>query len=139
MFGTAFGVAALVSASWLAQVPGTDSSLIPRANPRAESHIDLGRNLRLLHESLRVPFGDDWGGQIRGSLEFARRISVGAYMKSFADGVCDPHWCANRAVRAGVDVQIKVTPVFDVNVGYEAGVRGSYLYRGPTLRMNWKF
>ncbi|MES1157655.1 MAG: hypothetical protein ABUL67_01020 [Haliangium ochraceum] len=122
----------------LAQAPLAGNALSVPAIGRGDDLLALPPGLRLLTESLRVPFGDDWGGEMRGSIEMDGRVSLGLFMKVWSEGVCDPHWCADRSIHMGADVRVRVTPRLDLNLGYEQG-KGPAAGRGPMLRARWKF
>lgn len=82
--------------------------------------------LHLLEETLRVPFGGDWGGETHVFARF-KNLDVGVFARAWSESVCDRPDCAGRGVHAGAEVKVNVTPAMDV--GLDVGV-----HRGATER-----
>ena len=122
-----------------AQAPLTgDASTTPTSTASYDLFV-LPRGLHLLIETLRVPFAADWGGEMRARIAMGGRLSFGAFMKAWSEGVCVPgHSCQELSIHSGVDTRFRVTPSFDLNLGYEIG-RGPATGRGPMLRLRWNF
>ena len=129
----------------LAQAPSAGPSSIAPAFQAIDDQVVLPHGLRLLTESLRVPFAEDWGGEMRAGIGagngigLSGRLSFGAFMKAWSEGVCAPgHSCRELSIHSGVDARLRVTPTLDVNLNYEIG-KGPATGRGPMLRIRWKF
>ena len=126
-------VAALLGASLVAQ----QLTLAP--TPPAPQAEWFGARLHLLNETLRVPFGEDWGGETHYFLRF-NRLDVGVFAKAWAEAICDRPDCPGRAVYGGAEVKVNVTPVLDV--GLDVGAARSSTQRAgsmilPRLRMKF--
>src|SRR2546423_806389 len=98
----------------------------------------LGR-LHLLHESLRVPFGEDWGGETHYFLRF-NRLDVGVFARAWAETICDRPDCIGRGVYGGAEVKVNVTPSLDVGLDV-GGARGATQRAGSMIlpRLRLKF
>lgn len=97
------------------------------------------RRLHLLDETLRVPFGEDWGGETRFFVRFGR-LDVGAFARAWSELVCDRPDCPGRAVQVGGEVKLNVTPALDV--GLDVGVQRNAIERSGALilpRLRMKF
>jgi hypothetical protein len=95
--------------------------------------------LHLLDETLRIPFGEDWGGETRFFARF-KYLDVGVFARAWAETVCDRPDCGGRGVQAGAEIKANLTPALDV--GLDLGVqRGSTERTGsvilPRLRMKF--
>lgn len=106
------------------------------APPQADQ---AASRLHLLDETLRIPFGEDWGGETRFFARF-KYLDVGVFARAWAESVCDRPDCGGRGVQAGAEIKTNVTPSLDV--GLEVGVqRGSTERTGsiimPRLRMKF--
>jgi len=110
------------------------------ALPAAPPQADQPRwRLHLLDETLRVPFGEDWGGETRFFARFGS-LDIGVFARAWSETVCDRPDCAGRAVQVGAEAKVNVTPALDV--GLELGAqRGSTERTGsiimPRLRMKF--
>jgi hypothetical protein len=95
--------------------------------------------LHLLEESLRVPYGDDWGGEVHYYFRF-NRLDVGAFARAWSEAICDRPDCVGRAVQAGAEVKVNVTPVLDVGLDV-GGARGATQRTGSIIlpRLRLKF
>jgi hypothetical protein len=87
---------------------------LPPAPPPARNDWAASR-LHLLDETLRVPFGEDWGGETHYFFRF-NRLDVGVFARAWSDAVCDRPDCAGRAVFGGAEVKVNVTPTLDVGL-----------------------
>jgi len=104
--------------------------------PRADW---AGARLHLLEETLRIPFGEDWGGETRAFARFGR-LDVGVFARAWSEAVCDRPDCAGRAVQMGAEVKVNVTPALDV--GLDLGVGRNATQRGGSMilpRLRLKF
>lgn len=97
--------------------------LSPALPPAGESPW---QRLHLLDETLRIPFGDDWGGETHFGFRFDR-LDVGVFARAWAEGLCDRADCVNRGIHAGAEVKVNLAPSLDV--GLEVGA-----YRGAPQR-----
>jgi hypothetical protein len=88
---------------------------------RADS---FGAKLHLLEESLRVPFGEDWGGETHYFVRFGR-LDVGAFARAWSESICDRPDCPGRALHAGAEVRVNVTPRLDVGLDVGAARSGT--------------
>lgn len=107
--------------------------------PRATEPEGVASRLHLLDETLRVPFGDDWGGETHLFARFGH-LDLGLFARAWSEAVCDRPDCAGRAVQAGAEVKMNLTPAFDV--GFDFGVqRGSTERTGSLIlpRLRAKF
>lgn len=99
----------------------------------------FGARLHLLEETLRVPFGEDWGGEMRYFVRYDR-LSVGVFGRAWSEEVCDRADCRGRALQAGADLKISVTPTLDVGLDMSA-VRSGRQRAGSMIgsRLRLKF
>jgi hypothetical protein len=74
-----------------------------------------GARLHLLEESLRVPFGEDWGGELHVFRRF-NRLDVGGFVRAWSQQVCDRPDCPGRSLEGGAEVRVNVTPKLDVGL-----------------------
>ncbi len=102
---------------------GAQQLTLPPAAPQADRPA---WRLHLLDETLRVPFAEDWGGETRLFSRFGR-LDVGVFARAWAETVCDRPDCAGRAIHAGAQTNLNVTPALDV--GFDFGV-----HRGASER-----
>ena len=72
--------------------------------------------LHLLEETLRVPFGEDWGGETFLYRLLTPRLSLGLSMRAWSEAICDRPSCQERAIETGVELRYQVTPGLDVGV-----------------------
>jgi len=115
---------------------GAQPLTLPAAPPRADQPA---WRLHLLDETLRVPFGEDWGGETRLFTRFGA-LDVGVFARAWAETVCDRPDCAGRAIHAGAQTNLNVTPALDV--GLDFGVhRGAAERTGSMVlsRLRLKF
>jgi hypothetical protein len=82
--------------------------------------------LHLLEETLRIPFGEDWGGETHLGFRFDR-LDVGLFARAWSEAPCLRPDCADRGVHAGAEVKVNLGPALDV--GLDVGA-----YRGSTQR-----
>jgi hypothetical protein len=104
--------------------------------PRADW---FGARLHLLEDSLRVPFGEDWGGDTHYFIRF-NRLDVGVFARAWSEAICDRPDCPGRAVHAGAEVKVNVTPALDVGLDVGAA-RNSTQRTGSMIlpRLRLKF
>ncbi|HXJ18710.1 MAG TPA: hypothetical protein VMT03_00645 [Polyangia bacterium] len=101
---------------------------------------DWSTRLHLLEETLRVPFGEDWGGETHYFMRF-NRLDVGVFGRAWSQTVCDRPDCTGRSLSAGAEVKVDVTPALDV--GLNAGAVRDGTTRGtgtiilPRLRLKF--
>ncbi len=126
-------IAALLGAALVAQ----QLTLAPAPPPiRADWP---GARLHLLEEVLRVPFGEDWGGEVHYFVRF-NRLDVGAFVRAWSEAICDRPDCPGRAVQGGAEVKVNVTPTLDV--GLDLGPARNATQRAGSMilpRMRLKF
>jgi hypothetical protein len=104
----------------LTALTATASSAVPElklAAPLAEERDGAMLGHHLFLESLRVPFGDDWGGETFMSTPLGRGLSLGLLMRAWNAGFCNHLTCTDRAVEAGVELRYRVKPGLDLGVG----------------------
>jgi hypothetical protein len=130
----AFLSAAGLSAALFAQ----QLSLAP--TPPAPRSDWPGARLHLLEESLRIPFGEDWGGEADYFLRF-NRLDLGGFVRAWSQAVCDRPDCAGRSVQAGAAIRVKVAPALDVGVEVGALRDGTTQRTQPVVmpRLRLKF
>ena len=111
---------------------------LPPASPLLATESPWSR-LHLLEESLRVPYGDDWGGEVHYYFRF-NRLDVGAFARAWSEAICDRPDCVGRAVQAGAEVKVNVTPALDVGLDV-GGARGATQRTGSIIlpRLRLKF
>ena len=100
---------------------------------------DWPGRLHLLDESLRVPFGEDWGGETHYFVRF-NRLDVGIFARAWSEAICDRPDCVGRGLHAGAEVKVNVTPALDVGLDV-GGARGATQRTGSMIlpRLRLKF
>jgi len=95
---------------------------------------------RLFVDTLRVPFGADWGGETFLYRPINDRLSVGLFMRAWNEAICDRPSCQDRAVEGGVELRYQVKPGLDLGMGIGAQ-RGAGMRATPTVlpRVHLKF
>jgi hypothetical protein len=111
---------------------------LPPAPPLRGAESPWAR-LHLLEESLHVPYGEDWGGEVHYYFRF-NRLDVGAFARAWSEAICDRPDCVGRAVQAGAEVKVNVTPTLDVGLDV-GGARGATQRTGSIIlpRLRLKF
>jgi hypothetical protein len=95
---------------------------------------------RLFIQTLRVPFGEDWGGEMFAYIPISRRLSVGLFMQAWNEAICSEPACPQRAIEGGVELRYRMKPGLDL--GGSIGVQRSGDARGtPAVlpRIHLKF
>lgn len=81
----------------------------------------------LLVDTLRVPYGEDWGGDTFLYRPLNPRLAIGLTLRAWNEAICASPSCQDRAIEAGVELRYKVKPGLDLGVGVgaqrSAGVR----------------
>ena len=91
----------------------------------------------LFLETLRVPFGDDWGGETFMYTPLGRRLSLGLVLRAWNAGFCNHLTCIDRAIEAGVELRVRVKRGLDLGVGM--GVQQGPAERLVMPRLHLKF
>ena len=110
------------------------SSAVPDlklAAPLAQERDGTTLSHHLFSESLRVPFGDDWGGETFMYTPLGRRLSLGLLMRAWNAGFCNHLTCTDRALEAGLELRYRVKPGLDLGVGI--GVQRAAGAPGPAV------
>ena len=119
------------------------SSAVPDLKLSAPLVDQAGRTLRLPHlfiQTLRVPFGEDWGGEVFVYAPVARRLSVGVFMRAWNEATCTNPACPQRAIEGGVELRYRMKP--GLELGGSIGVQRSGGARLPPAvlpRIHLKF
>jgi hypothetical protein len=103
-----------------------------REGPRLPPHVFV--------ETLRVPFGDDWGGETYLYTPLGHRLSFGLFMRGWNEAICDRLACAERTLESGVELRYQLRPGVDLGVGL--GVqKGAGIRSAPAVlpRIHLKF
>ena len=87
-----------------------------QAPARDETHLPW----HLFSETLRGPFGQDWGGETFLYAPVGARLSAGLFMRSWSEATCASPSCAERAMEAGVELRYQVKPGVQLGVGLGA-------------------
>jgi hypothetical protein len=106
-------------------------TLTPPVFTPAPPPIDPVKRLHLLEETLRVPFGEDWGGETHIGLQLGSGIWIGTFVRAWAEAPCDRKDCPDRAVHAGAEVKVQMTPAVDL--GVNAGAHRSSTQRTGSM------
>ena len=85
--------------------------------PLAEERDGTMLRPHLFIDTLRVPFGDDWGGETFLYTPLGHRLSLGLLMRAWNEAICDRLSCADRVIEAGVELRYQVKPGVDLGVG----------------------
>ena len=99
----------LMLAALTAAAPSTGPDLKLRAPLAPEQDGTLLRP-HLFLETLRVPFGDDWGGETFMYTPLGRRLSLGLLMSAWNAGFCNHLTCTDRAIEGGVELRSATEP-----------------------------
>jgi len=70
----------------------------------------------LFNETLRVPFGGDWGGETFLFTDLGHRLSLGLFMRAWSEALCVTPSCDGRALEGGVELRYQVKPGVDIGV-----------------------
>jgi hypothetical protein len=95
---------------------------------------------RLFVDTLRVPFGGDWGGETFLYTPINDRLSVGLFMRAWNEAICVSPSCQDRAVEAGVELRYQIKPGLDLGLGMGLQ-RGAGVRPAPSVlpRVHLKF
>jgi hypothetical protein len=82
-----------------------------------------GRPPHLFIQTIRLPFGEDWGGEMFVFSPISRRLSVGLFMRAWNEATCSEPACPQRAIEGGVELRYRMTPGLDVggSIGVQRG------------------
>jgi|GEM_PF-6058643 len=112
---------ALMKLAWLALMasPGTELGqpvpVVPRL-PVAGDAAGGTLPFHLFTETLRVPFGGDWGGETFLYAPVGPRLSLGLFMRAWSEALCVSPSCEARALEAGVELRYQVKPGVDIGL-----------------------
>ena len=113
---------ALMKGAWLTMLvsagPGL-GELFPSLPPVPVTRGAGGDRLpfHLFSETLRVPFGADWGGETFLYAPVAPRLSLGLFMRAWSEAPCVSPSCEARALEGGVELRYQVKPGVDIGLG----------------------